>query len=75
MEKKSRHGMANPYETWLSFRYEEPDVYWVRVQGRDDRGRQAWKDVILWRRDWEQLRIGDHWDCDHGFAPAEAGGK
>ncbi|GEM_PF-5783239 len=73
VEKESRRGMANVYATWLSFRYDEPDVYWVRVAGRDKHGRVAHKNVILFRHDWEQLRVGDHWDCSRGFSPAEAG--
>ena len=70
--KKSRRGLANVYQTGLSFRYEEPDVYWVRVEGRDQKGRRAHKDIILFRHDWEQLRVGDKWDRQRGFAPGEA---
>ncbi|MEA3188894.1 MAG: hypothetical protein QOD99_2724 [Chthoniobacter sp.] len=73
--KKSRQSLLNVYSTWNSFNYSEPEVYWVRLEGRDDQGRPAAKDLILWRKDWEQLRVGDHWDADHGFAPADASGK
>ncbi len=64
--------MANVYSTYLSFRYDEPDVYWVRIEGRDRHGRLAHKNIILFRNDWKQLRVGDHWDREHGFAPGDA---
>lgn len=67
--KKSRRGLPNAYATWDSFRYYEPDVYWVHVEGRDDQGRRACKNVILFRHDWAQLRVGDRRDCQRGFAP------
>ena len=72
VKKRCRGGMANPYATYLSFRYEEPTVYWVAVQGRDDKGRERIKNIILFRHDWNQLRVGDHWSRQHGFSPAEA---
>ena len=72
VEKKGRLGMDTAYATHLSFRYSEPDVYWVRIEGHDDQGRTRQKTVILFRHDWGQLRVGDHWSRDHGFSPAEA---
>ena len=75
VEKRARTGMPTAYETSLSFRYSEPDVYWVRIEGQDSRGRTRRKSVILFRRDWEQLRVGDHWSRERGFSPAEASGK
>lgn len=54
------------------FRY-EPSVYWVRVEGKDDKGRERIKNIILFRHDWDQLRVGDHWTRHQGFSPAEAG--
>ena len=73
--KKSRKGMFNVYATWDSFISREPDVYWVRLEGVDENGKAAHKDVILWRQDWEQLRVGDHWDREHGFVPGTPEGK
>lgn len=75
VEKRARTGIPNVYATHLSFRYSEPDVYWVRVEGQDSRGRTRRKSVILFRRDWEQLRVGDHWSSERGFSPAEAADK
>jgi hypothetical protein len=72
VEKRSRTGMPEPYDLYsLSFRC-EPDVYWVRVEGKDDAGRQCVKNIILFRHDWAQLRVGDHWSSRQGFSPAEA---
>jgi len=75
VEKRSRAGMGNVYATWLSFRNAEPDVYWVEIEGRDDRGVTRRKSVMLFRHDWEQLRVGDHWSCERGFAPGESAEK
>jgi hypothetical protein len=73
IEKKSRGEMPEAYDLYsLSFRY-EPSVYWVEVQGRDDKGRERVKNVILFRQDWLQLRVGDHWSRHVGFSPGEAG--
>ena len=69
--KRTRSGMPDVYGEEFGFRY-EPDIYWVRVQGKDDKGRERIKNIILFRHDWEQLRVGDHWSRQHGFSPAEA---
>src|SRR5215210_1651793 len=72
VEKKSRGGLPNVYAVWTpQFRY-EPDLYWVTVEGRTRNGGVARRSIILFRNDWVQLREGDRWDCDRGFAPAEA---
>ena len=71
VEKRFRTAMPEVYE--FTFHCEEPSVYWVRVQGKDDNGRERIKNVILFRHDWAQLRVGDHWSRAHGFSPAEAG--
>lgn len=73
--KKARTGLANIYASTLTFRYREPSVYWVRLEGVDRHGRAAHKNVILFRHDWEQLRVGDHWSRAHGFMPGESEGK
>jgi hypothetical protein len=71
--KKCRGEMPEAYDLYsLSFRY-EPSVYWVEVQGKDDKGRERVKSIILFRHDWDQLRVGDHWSRTGGFSPAEAG--
>lgn len=75
VEKRSRAGMLNVYATHLSFRYAEPDVYWVRIEGPDCRGRIRQRSVVLFRHDWRQLRVGDHWSADRGFSPREASDK
>jgi hypothetical protein len=73
VEKRARGEMPEVYDLYsLSFRY-EPSVYWVRIEGRDDKGRERIKNVILFRQDWDQLRVGDHWSRKGGFSPAEAG--
>jgi hypothetical protein len=73
VEKKCRGTMPEVYDLYsLNFRY-EPSVYWVRVEGKDAKGRDRFKDVILFRHDWMQLRVGDHWTRKGGFSPAEAG--
>lgn len=71
--KRARTGMPEVYDLdSLSFRC-EPSIYWVRVEGKDDKGRERIKNIILFRNDWAQLRVGDHWSRAHGFSPAEAG--
>jgi hypothetical protein len=71
--KRFREGMPEVYDLYsLSFRC-EPSVYWVEVQGTDDKGRERTKSIILFRHDWAQLRVGDHWSRQQGFSPAEAG--
>jgi hypothetical protein len=75
VQKRSRSGVGNPYATWLSFRNTEPDVFWVDVEGRDEQGVTRKKSILLFRHDWEQLRVGDHWSCEGGFVPAEGYGK
>jgi hypothetical protein len=73
VEKRSRAEMPEAYDLYsLSFRY-EPSVYWVRIEGKDDKGRERIKNIILFRHDWDQLRVGDHWSKQGGFSPAEAG--
>jgi len=72
--KRSRVGPPDVYAEEFGFRY-EPCVYWVQVKGTDDKGRERIKNIILFRHDWAQLRVGDHWSKKHGFSPAEAGGK
>jgi len=70
--KCARSEMPEVYDLYsLSFRC-EPSVYWVDVQGKDDKGRDRVKEIILFRHDWAQLRVGDHWSKQQGFAPAEA---
>jgi hypothetical protein len=71
VEKKARAEMPEAYDLYsLSFRY-EPGIYWVRVEGKDDRGRERIKNIILFRRDWLQLRLGDHWSRQGGFSPGD----
>ena len=71
--KRARAAMPEVYDLYeLSFRC-EPSVYWVQVEGKDDKGRDRIKNIILFRHDWAQLRVGDHWSRQHGFSPAEAG--
>ena len=73
VKKRSRAEMPEAYDLYsLSFRY-EPSVYWVEVQGKDDKGRDRIKNIILFRHDWDLLRVGDHWSKTGGFSPAEAG--
>ena len=71
VHKSARSGLPDVYEEEFGFRY-EPSVYWVQVQGKDDKGRDRIKNIILFRHDWAQLRVGDHWSRQHGFSPAEA---
>lgn len=73
VEKRARSGMVDVYTEEFGFRY-EPDVYWVRVEGKDAKGRERIKNIILFRHDWEQLRVGDHWSRQKGFSPSEAAG-
>ena len=74
VKKCARSGMPDVYGEEFGFRY-EPDVYWVEVQGKDAKGRERVKSILLFRHDWNALRVGDHWSKQHGFSPAEAGGK
>ena len=71
VEKRARKEMPDVYAEEFGFRY-EPSVYWVRVEGKDDQGRERIKNIILFRHDWAQLRVGDHWTRGRGFSPAEA---
>jgi len=71
VEKRSRMEMQDVYGAEFGFRY-EPTIYWVRVEGKDDKGRERIKNIILFRHDWAQLRVGDHWSRRGGFSPAEA---
>lgn len=64
--------MSCAYATYLSFRYEEPTIYWVKVEGRDKKGRMRRENILLFRHDWEALRVGDHWSRQGGFSPEEA---
>ena len=70
VQKCARTEEPEVYE--FTFHCTEPSVYWVKVQGKDDKGRERIKNVILFRHDWEQLRVGDHWSRQRGFSPAEA---
>jgi len=72
VEKRARMGMPEIYGEEFDFHY-EPSIYWVRVEGKDDKGRERIKNIILFRNDWAQLRVGDHWSRAQGFSPAEAG--
>ena len=75
--KHARAEMPAVYEetcTQFDFRY-EPAVYWVAIQGKDRHGRERIRNVLLFRHDWETLRVGDHWSAKGGCSPAEAGGK
>lgn len=74
VKKYARTGPPDVYAEQFGFRF-DPAVYWVRIEGRDAKGRQCARNVILFRHDWAQLRVGDHWSRQNGFAPAEAGGK
>lgn len=70
--KRARAEMPEVYDLYsFDFRY-EPSIYWVKVEGRDDKGRVRVKNIILFRQDWDQLRVGDHWTRGRGFSPAEA---
>jgi hypothetical protein len=71
VEKRARTGEPTVYAEF-TFHCTEPSVYWVRVKGRDDKGRERIKNIILFRHDWDQLRVGDHWSRANGFSPAEA---
>jgi uncharacterized protein YcfL len=71
--KQYRAEMPEVYDFYdYGFRY-EPSVYWVSVQGVDKRGRERTKEIILFRHDWDMLRVGDHWSRKGGFSPEEAG--
>lgn len=73
IEKRARAEMPEAVDLYsLSFRY-EPSVYWVRIEGKDDRGRERIKNIILFRHDWDALQVGDHWSKGRGFSPKEAG--
>jgi hypothetical protein len=70
--KRFRTGMPEVYDlAGLSFRC-EPSIYWVQVEGKDCKGQEKKKDIILFRHDWAQLRVGDHWSEEHGFTPGDA---
>jgi hypothetical protein len=58
----------------FSFRC-EPSVYWVQVEGKDVKGRERIRNIILFRHDWQALRVGDHWSREKGFSPGTEGGK
>ena len=74
VEKRSRAEMPEAYDLYgLSFRC-EPSIYWVKVEGKDEKGQERVKNIILFRHDWAQLRVGDHWSRQQGFSPAEAAG-
>jgi hypothetical protein len=71
---KKRYRIEEPevYDLYeFSFRC-EPSVYWVQVEGKDDKGKERIKNIILFRHDWEALRVGDHWSRQKGFSPAGA---
>lgn len=71
VQKNLRMGVPDVYGEEFDFHY-EPTIYWVDVQGKDDRGRERTKHIILFRHDWNALRVGDHWSRTAGFSPAEA---
>ena len=69
--KRARAAMPEAVDVYsLSFRY-EPSVYWVEVEGKDAKGRERVKNIILFRHDWDALRVGDHWSKSGGFSPGE----
>jgi len=72
VDKRSRMEMVDVYGEEFGFRY-DPSIYWVRVEGKDDKGRERIKNIILFRHDWDALRVGDHWSRQNGFSPTEAG--
>ena len=68
VKKCARSGMMDVYTEEFGFRF-DPDVYWVQVEGKDCKGRDRIKNIILFRNDWLQLRVGDDWSKAHGFSP------
>ena len=44
--------------TYLHY-YDEPDVYWVEIEGRNQRGKVVRKSEILFRNDWSLIKVGD----------------
>jgi hypothetical protein len=71
VKKRFRIEMPEVYDLYeFSFRC-EPSVYWVEVEGKDKKGRDRIRDVILFRHDWEALRVGDHWSRQGGFTPGD----
>ena len=70
--KRYRTEVPEVYDLYeFSFRC-EPSVYWVQVEGKDAKGREKIRNIILFRHDWDQLRVGDHLSKGQGFSPAEA---
>ena len=71
IKKRFRIEMPEVYDLYeFSFRC-EPSVYWVEVEGKDKKGREKIRDVILFRHDWDALRVGDHWSKAGGFTPGD----
>jgi hypothetical protein len=71
IKKRSRMEMPEAYDLYqFSYRY-EPSVYWVEVEGKDRHGEKKIRNVILFRHDWEALRVGDHWSKQGGFSPGD----
>src|SRR5438094_230409 len=55
----------------LLYRAPLPDVYWVKVEGVNAKGRTVRCDVILFKKDWQRLSVGDCWSAAGGARGGE----
>ena len=63
ISRHARRGMHDPVAVRGQFRYAMPEVCWIEVEGLDKHGRKARRNVILFRNDWEKIRVGDFWSA------------
>ncbi len=61
IRKRARFAMDSPYYPSSLFRFSIPDIYWVEIEGRNNKGKLARREVILFRADWDKVNVGDHW--------------
>ena len=61
IKKRARFAMDSPYYPSSLFRFSIPDIYWVEIEGRNKKGKLATREVIVFRTDWDKIKVGDHW--------------
>ena len=71
--KHARKGMPRVYGSGSLYSFNERDVHWIEVEGRNQNGRMVRKSIILFRNDWSLISVGDHWHCGQAVAKARDG--
>jgi hypothetical protein len=68
VSKRAHKGLAfDPIQSGPFMRFAQPDVYWVKVVGKNDNGHLIHKNIAVFRNDWSRISVGDHWNAQDGF--------